>query len=128
MSAEYSLEWVDKAEGDFAAALDLSRRRKYPLPDQVCFFSQQCAEKYLKAFLAAREMDVPRVHDLRHLNTLCMELEPVFGALTEPLKTLEPYAVEIRCPGESASPEEAREAVAAVKQVRRFVRAQLGLE
>jgi len=36
--------------------------------------------------------------------------------------------VEIRYPGESAHPEEAREAVVAMKQARRFVRAWLESE
>ncbi|KAA0230697.1 hypothetical protein EDS67_07285 [candidate division KSB1 bacterium] len=30
-------EWLKKAEDDFAGALHLSRRRKKPLPDLVCF-------------------------------------------------------------------------------------------
>lgn len=44
-------EWLKKAEEDFAGALHLSRRRKKPLPDLVCFHCQQAAEKFLKAFL-----------------------------------------------------------------------------
>ena len=43
-------EWIKKAEGDYAAATILSRRRKVPLHDHVCFHCQQSAEKYLKAF------------------------------------------------------------------------------
>ena len=43
-------DWVDKAEDDWKAAVDLDRRRRDPLPDPVCFHCQQCAEKYLKAF------------------------------------------------------------------------------
>ncbi len=37
-------EWIEKAENDFEGALDLSRRRKNPLPDLVCFHCQQSAE------------------------------------------------------------------------------------
>lgn len=43
------------------------------------------------------------------------------------LLLLNPYAVEFRYPGEGATDEEAREAVKAVKTVRRFVRDKLGL-
>jgi HEPN domain-containing protein len=46
-----TLEWVAKAENDFATALRESRVRKNPNYDAVCFHAQQCAEKYLKARL-----------------------------------------------------------------------------
>ena len=39
-------EWVKKAENDFRAASQLLRRRKDVVPDAVCFFGQQCVEKY----------------------------------------------------------------------------------
>lgn len=44
-------EWIRKAEQDFEYARMGIRRRKSPLYDGVCFHAQQCAEKYLKAFL-----------------------------------------------------------------------------
>ena len=44
-------EWVEKAEGDYRAAVILNRIRKEPVPDGVCYHCQQSAEKYLKAFL-----------------------------------------------------------------------------
>ena len=54
-------DWVDKAEGDFLAAAALARRRKIPLHVQVCFHSQQCAEKYLKARLEEAGVHFPRL-------------------------------------------------------------------
>jgi HEPN domain-containing protein len=39
-------EWIEKAEGDFGAALSLARARKKPNHDAVSFHAQQCAEKY----------------------------------------------------------------------------------
>jgi HEPN domain-containing protein len=59
MSSQEMREWVVKAETDYKAALALARRRKDPLPEVVCFHCQQCAEKYLKAFLIARGMPFP---------------------------------------------------------------------
>jgi HEPN domain-containing protein len=46
-----TLEWVDKAEGDYATALRELRARKQPNYDAACFHAQQCVEKYLKAYL-----------------------------------------------------------------------------
>ena len=42
-------EWVDKAEGDFVTAQRELNALDHPNYDAVCFHSQQCAEKYLKA-------------------------------------------------------------------------------
>jgi len=48
-------EWVNKAEGDFATAQRESQVENMPNYDAVCFHSQQCIEKYLKACL--QELD-----------------------------------------------------------------------
>ena len=48
---EVTREWVDKAESDFDTADLTLHGREAPIIDAVCFHSQQCAEKYLKAFL-----------------------------------------------------------------------------
>ena len=57
-------EWVEKAEGDFATASREIRVRKSPNYDAVCFHTQQCAEKYLKAFLQEAEIPFGKTHHL----------------------------------------------------------------
>ncbi|MFH1477044.1 MAG: HEPN domain-containing protein [Verrucomicrobiota bacterium] len=52
-------EWIKKAEEDFVAAQQLSRVRKPPVWNIVCFHCQQCVEKYLIAYLQG-EVDVKR--------------------------------------------------------------------
>ncbi len=126
MSDHEAQEWIAKAETDYKAALDLARRRKDPLPEVVCFHGQQCAEKYLKAFLIARQTPFPKTHDLIALKTLCVARDGSFELIQDLLLSLEGYDVAIRYPGETATIEDSREAVAAVKQVRRFIRARLG--
>jgi HEPN domain-containing protein len=44
-----TLEWIEKAEGDWDMAQRAYRARKRPNYDAACFHTQQCAEKYLKA-------------------------------------------------------------------------------
>ena len=44
MSPEYVTEWIDKAEQDYQTVLILSRQRKNPLPDIICFHAHQCAK------------------------------------------------------------------------------------
>ena len=48
---ELTAEWVSKGNNDFEVAWLARHRADVPIPDAICFHSQQCAEKYLKAFL-----------------------------------------------------------------------------
>jgi len=57
-------EWVSKAEGDFATAERELRARKQPNLDAACFHAQQCAEKYLKAFLQEKGIPFGKTHNL----------------------------------------------------------------
>src|SRR5205807_6832689 len=41
-------EWVAKAESDYDGACEALRSRKKSRRDRICFFSQQCVEKYLQ--------------------------------------------------------------------------------
>ena len=124
---EHLMEWVRKAEEDYEAAITLVRKRKRPTPSAVCFHCQQCAEKYLKAFLVQRGVVFFKTHDLRELRRLVVTADPAFDLITDLLLHLNPYAVEFRYPGAEATVEEAREAVTAMKTMRRFVRGKLGL-
>jgi HEPN domain-containing protein len=68
----------------------------------------------------------PKVHDLIALKKLCVAEEGTFELIHDLLGSLEGYDVAIRYPGEVATVEDAREAIAATKEVRQFVRAMLG--
>lgn len=54
------LEWLSKAEQDYQTAITMARKRKKPVPDVVGFHSQQCIEKYFKAFLVSKKMGFPK--------------------------------------------------------------------
>ena len=118
-------EWIAKAEEDYAGAVDLSRRRRQPLPNLVCFHAQQCAEKYLKAYLISREISFPRMHDLVGLLDLCLQCDPDFERLRENCVTLDPYSVLFRYPGQDAVQEEAIEALKTLRRMRLFIRKQV---
>jgi HEPN domain-containing protein len=120
-------EWIDKAEGDFYTASREARVRKAPNYDAVCFHCQQCAEKYLKAYLQERGQRFPRVHDLIELLELCLLYDGTFELQRDLLKDLTKYAVEFRYPGELATRDDARTIFQAMRAVRAFVRQKLGL-
>ncbi|MBF0207181.1 MAG: HEPN domain-containing protein [Oligoflexia bacterium] len=75
---EYALELLRIAEGDLGSALALYKAEvqsirtptgnetmlDYGRPDNVCYHSQQCVEKLVKAVLCFLKIPVPLSHDL----------------------------------------------------------------
>ena len=120
-------ECIEKAEGDYRTAEREMRVRKAPNYDAVCFHAQQCAEKYLKAFLAHHQLPFRLIHDLEVLLEPIIPAHPDFEMIRDLLLLLNDYAVDIRYPGEMATKGEARATVKAMRTVRAFVRLKLGL-
>lgn len=118
-------EWIAKAEEDFSGAVHLNRRKRHPLPNLVCFHAQQCAEKYLKAYLISRKTSPPRIHDLVVLLDLCVSCDASFEHLREPCLQLDPYSVLFRYPGQDALPEDVPTVLSAARKVRLFMRRRL---
>jgi HEPN domain-containing protein len=98
-----------------------------PLTHSACFHAQQCAEKYLKAMLVAREHPFSKVHDLLVLSNECAQVGIFLPVSEDHLSSLSYYAVRVRYPGEDPTPAEARETLEIAKAVRRFARRLLGL-
>ena len=120
-------EWVDKAEEDFHVALREGRARKQRSFNAVCFHAQQCAEKYLKARLQEAGTAFPKTHSLPMLLNLACAVEPLWAALHPQAGRLNAYAVAYRYPGANATKEEAKQALADCRLVRRDARLSLGL-
>jgi HEPN domain-containing protein len=118
--------WTEKAEHDFLAAGHILDAAGDGLTDVVCFHSQQCAEKYLKALLLYRGVTFPKTHDLRLLWDLLAAEHPL-GVEREQVIPLNRYAIEGRYPGdwEPITEAEARQAFEMAKVVRQAVLAQL---
>jgi HEPN domain-containing protein len=123
-----TLEWINKAEGDFRMAQREIRARTAPVYDGVCFHAQQCAEKYLKAVLQEHKQYIPKTHRLAELLTLVLQVDPTCQFLLTDLEILEDYAVDFRYPGLMATQAEAKAAFKAAKNVRLFLRGRLNLE
>lgn len=86
--------WLLKAESDLTTArLCLAAERSF---DTACFHAQQAAEKCLKAYLIAFEIDFPFVHNLEKLIDLCAQHNSSFSSIRTLGQELTPYAVELR--------------------------------
>lgn len=127
-------EWLVFADEDLRFA-----RGGMNLPDQevppyrlVAYHAQQCAEKYLKAYLVCREADFPYTHNLSTLLELCTDYADWPLSLRE-AEELTDYAITTRYPGEAAevTAPGAQRAIELAGQVRSQVRAalrELGIE
>jgi len=123
-----TVEWVAKAEGDFATVGREIKARKMPNYDAVCFHCQQCAEKYLKAILQENDVPIPKIHFLLELLGMILKFDTSFEFLKADLDVLEEYSVRYRYPGMSAELDEAQSAYKSTKAVRTFIRQKIELK
>lgn len=113
------------AEDDFDM-VGKALRGKKPSTYGACFHAQQCAEKYMKALLAFKDIKFPLTHDLTVLEVKCasaginMDIEKKWLAL------LSAYAVAARYDRDRPSLEDAKEALEIAKAIRKFARTFLG--
>lgn len=119
-------EWITKAEKDYLVA-----KREFeadpPVLEAVCFHSQQCIEKYMKAILQENDVEFEKVHDLDVLLEQCKCFIPELEDFKKRLTDLSIYAVDIRYPGIDLSKEEASECVAIMGKLRHVIRSYFGL-
>jgi HEPN domain-containing protein len=119
-------QWVRKAEKDYLAAKRLWRG-KDALHDQVCFFCQQSAEKYMKALHVEIGVAVPRTHVLNDLLALLIGHFPSLARWRPQLRFLTRFAVGTRYPGDNAIKRQADSALRSAGKVRSAIRGLLGL-
>jgi len=112
--------WIRKAESDLISAT-MGADSGQAL-DTVCFHAQQAAEKYIKAYLVAYEVEFPFIHNLEKLIELCSQRDPSFAGLKTLSQELTPYAVELRYDTDFwPSAETARQALEAAQRIKEFV-------
>jgi HEPN domain-containing protein len=64
-------EWLAKADEDFEFAR-INFEEGKPFFAQICFHFQQAAEKYLKSYIIAHELEFLKIHDLPLLLKMCL--------------------------------------------------------
>ena len=121
-------EWLAKANEDFEfARINLEERK--PFFAHICFHFQQAAEKYLKAYIIARELEFRKLHDLPILLRQCEEKDAGFGQLQEDCEFLAAYYVNTRYPAHwptHFSFEETEKAFQSAKRIKSFIEHKLG--
>ncbi len=125
---ELTEEWLFKAEEDIYSADLLLHGGEAPVPDYACFHCQQCAEKYLKAYLQEHQVEFKRKHDLLPLLRLRLSLDKEFQTIKKDLLTFDRYSVIVRYPGIHIDVKTAEAALKAAGRIRKFVRNKLGIK
>jgi HEPN domain-containing protein len=114
------------AEDDFDMIARALRGKK-PSTFGACFHAQQCAEKYIKAMLAFKDVKFLLTHNLSVLSVQCASAGIKIEVEEKYLALLSAYAVAARYDRERLSLEDAQEALEIATQVRKFARKFLGL-
>lgn len=103
--SEFVKNWLIKANEDIAVVDELMRSDLSAFTSSICFHSQQAVEKFLKAFLAYKDVDFSKTHDVDYLLSLCINIENA-GFSNVDLKSLAEFAVSVRYPDDFFVPSE----------------------
>lgn len=90
-------EWLDKADEDFGFA-SVSMDDEVEYFPQICFHFQQAAEKYLKSYIVAHELEFKKIHELRVLLKICSKHNKDMVCLKDACEKLDQYYIETRYP------------------------------
>jgi HEPN domain-containing protein len=123
MNDDVVLKWILKAENDLKTAFDEVSSYE-PAYDMVCFHLQQCAEKYLKAYLIFHNQEITKTHNISFLLNQCLRIESGFEQfIGEQTDRLTYYAVEARYPDDFYMPthEESQQALEIVESLKQFI-------
>lgn len=96
MQTEIAKEWIEKAEEDFGFASTSIEYTNYFA--QICFHFQQAAEKYLKAFIIANNLEFRPIHNLLELFETCRQKEQNIEEIEEDCRYLNPFYIDTRYP------------------------------
>lgn len=122
------IEWVHKADEDFEFAVSVIEESTFYA--QICFHFHQAAEKYLKSFIIAWDLEFKKIHDLPVLLKPCVTKSPSLDIILEDCKFLNRFYIDTRYPVHwptHYSKEEGLKAKTATEHIRDRVKSSLEL-
>lgn len=120
-------EWIQKADEDLLYA-SASLEDNLPYFSQICYHFQQSAEKYLKAYIVAFELEFKETHNLLILLKICAQHDLTFNQLQEECESLSRYYIETRYPVHwptHHTKDAAEQAKQAAERIRDFVKSKI---
>ena len=79
-------EWLKKADEDLEFAISVIEDSTFYA--QICFHFHQAAEKYLKSFIIARDLEFKKIHNLTVLLKSCLGKKPDLKILMDDCRFL----------------------------------------
>jgi HEPN domain-containing protein len=98
-----------------------------PVWNVTSFLAQQCAEKYLKAYLEERNIPYGKTHDLVVLLNSSAGSIPELNPYKQSLAQLSVFGVASRYPGAQVDQRAAQDSMKTAEHVRTVIRAKLQL-
>jgi len=100
--SEHSIvtEWLRYAHNDLIVAKHCIEGMNPKQTEIASYHCQQCAEKALKAFLIYKDLDPPKIHDLKVLCKICQDIDASFAEIASQCAHLTPYGITVRYPDE----------------------------
>jgi HEPN domain-containing protein len=90
------LEWFKKADEDFNFASSVIKDSTFYA--QICFHFHQAAEKYLKAYIIAFDLEFKKIHDLPVLLKSCLAIDSNLDLLLDDCIFLNRFYIDTRYP------------------------------
>ena len=113
-------EWLKKAEEDFGFACITLADPAITYYAQICFHFQQAAEKYLKAYIVAHELEFKKIHDLTELLRICSNHLANLNKLNDACAFLTDFYIDTRYPVHWPSNISKNEALQAESEARKI--------
>ena len=99
-------EWFRYANNDLIVAKHCFENLHPKQIEIASYHCEQCAEKSLKAFLLFKNIEPPKIHDLKVLCKMCQDIDNSFADIVIQCAHLNPYGITVRYPGEPYPSEE----------------------
>ena len=116
-------EWIKKANEDYEFAVSVIEESSFYA--QICFHFYQAAEKYLKSYIIAYDLEFKKIHDLSMLLKLCLTKKLTLKILMDDCKFLNRFYIDTRYPVHwptNYTKEEALKAKSAAEHIRSAIK------
>ena len=117
------VEWFKKVDEDFNFANSVIEDSSFYA--QICFHFHQAAEKYLKTYIIAFDLEFKKIHDLPVLLQVCTVIDPKLQSIIDDTKFLNRFYIDTRYPVHwptSYTKEEALKAKKASENIRNTIK------
>ena len=118
MNIEDVMEWIKIADDDLDSAKILNGHvRKHH--EIICYHCAQAVEKYLKGYLAYKDVIPEKTHNILFLNNLCIKKDSIFENIKTECGFINRFANDIRYPNKyEVTEDDVRFSLAVVEKIK----------